>query len=169
MDNSKIRAITEWPQPMSLKGLRGFLGLTGYYRKFVCHYGLIAKPLTNMLQQGNFSWTPESLAAFTNLKHALTTTPVLALPDFTKQFVMETDASGIGIGAVLSQDGHPIAYLSKALSGRNLSLFTYDKEMLTIVFAVQNWRPYLLGQQFRIVTDHKPIKFFLEQRITTPQ
>ncbi|KAM1111179.1 hypothetical protein ACFX19_010480 [Malus domestica] len=107
--------------------------------------------------------------AFQALKNMLATAPVLALPDFSKQFVVETDASGTGIRVVLSQDGHPIAYFSKALSGRNLGLSTYDKEMLAIAFAVQHWRPYLLGQHFRIITDHQPIKHFLEQRITTPQ
>ena len=122
-----------------------------------------------MLKQGNFSWSTKSIKAFEALKNMLATTPVLALPDFSKQFVVETDASGTGIGAVLSQDGHPLAYLSKAFSGRTLGLSTYDKEMLAIVFAVQHWRPYLLGQHFRIVTDHQPIKHFLEQRITTPQ
>lgn len=95
MDTSKIKAIIDWP--VCIKSLLEFLGLTGYYRKFVRHYGLIAKPLTTMLQQGNFSWTPESLTAFEKLKHALVSTPVLALPDFTKTFVVETDASGIGI------------------------------------------------------------------------
>ena len=169
VDESKIKTIRDWPQPKSLKGLRGFLGLTGYYRKFVKHYGILAKPLTNMLKQGSFSWSPDSIQAFNALKHVLSSTPVLALPDFSKQFVVELDASGSGIGAVLSQDGHPIAYLSKALSDRHMGLSTYDKEMLAIVFAVQQWRPYLLGQHFRILTDHQPIKHFLEQRITTPQ
>lgn len=122
-----------------------------------------------MLQQGNFSWIADSITAFDKLKHVLATTPVLALPDFTKQFVVELDVSGIGIGDVLCQEGHPITYLSKALSGRNLDLSIYDKEMLAIVFAVQNWRHYFLGQQFRIMIDHKPIKHFLEQHILTPQ
>ncbi|TQD91944.1 hypothetical protein C1H46_022460 [Malus baccata] len=138
VDTSKIEAIINWPRPVCIKSLRGFLGLTGYYRKFVKHYGVLAKPLTNMLQQGNFLWTPESLNAFESLKQALTSTSVLALPDFTQPFVVETDASGTGIGAVLCQGGHPIAYLSKALSGRNLTLSTYDKELLAIVVAVQH-------------------------------
>lgn len=91
-----------------------------------------------MLQQGNFAWSFDSIAAFEKLKQALASIPVLALPNFTKQFVVETDFSGIGIGAVLSQEGHPIDYLSKALSGRNLALSTYDKDLLAIVFAVQH-------------------------------
>ncbi|KAM2048615.1 hypothetical protein ACFX1T_007125 [Malus domestica] len=169
VDNSKIQTIVDWPKPQSIKGFCDFLGLTGYYRKFVLHYGLIAKPLTNILQQGNFSWIAESTVAFDKLKQALATTLVLTLPDFNKQFVIETDALGIGIGVVLCQEGHHIAYLSKALSSCNLGLPTYDKDMLPIVFAVQNWRHYLLGQHFRIVTNHKPIKHFLEQRISTPQ
>lgn len=99
----------------------------------------------------------------------MASTPTLAFLDFSKQFIVETVASRVGIRAVLSQGGHPIAYLSKAISGPNLALSTYDKEMLAIVFAVQHWRVYLLGQQLWIITDHKPIKYFLEQRITTPQ
>lgn len=93
----------------------------------------------------------------------LSSTLVLALPDF------QTDASGSGIGVILSQDGHPIAYLSKALSERTLGISTYDKEMLTTVFDVQHWRPCLLGQHFYILSDHQPIKHFLEQQITTLQ
>ena len=100
-----------WPQPTSLKSLRGFLGLTGYYRKFVRNYDLIAKPLTNMLKQGNFFWTTDSLTTFTSLKLALATTLVLALPNFSKEFVVETDTFGIGIGAVLCQDSHPVTFL----------------------------------------------------------
>ncbi|KAM2238353.1 hypothetical protein ACFX1S_013617 [Malus domestica] len=122
-----------------------------------------------MLQHINFSWNTDSLIAFEKLKQALISVPALALSNFTKQFVVETDASNLGIGLVLCQERHPIAYLSKPLSGRNLHLSIYDKEMLAVVFVVQNWRHYLLGQQFRIVTDRKPLKHFLEQCITTLQ
>lgn len=94
-----------------------------------------------MLQQGNFSWKTDSIATFTKLKHALASTPILTLPDFTKKFVVETDASLIGINVVLCQDGHPISYLSNTLPGWNFALSTYNKEMLAIVFDVQNWRP----------------------------
>lgn len=112
-------------------------------------------------------WTPNSIAAFAKLKQALPSTQILALPDFSKQFAVKTDASGVN--AMLTQEGHTIAYLSKTLSGPNLALSIYDKEMLAIVFAVQHWRPYLLRQHFRIITDHKLIKYFLKQHFTTPQ
>lgn len=92
VDPAKISAIADWPKPTTLKGLRGFLGLAGYYRKFVKGFGLISKPLTYMLRKNNFVWTPAAEHAFFNLKNAMTSTPVLALPDFSKQFVIETDA-----------------------------------------------------------------------------
>ncbi|CAL9004077.1 unnamed protein product [Prunus brigantina] len=149
VDPQKIHCIQEWPQPKTLKALRGFLGITGYYRKFVRHYGLLAKPLTDMLKHDSFSWTPSSTHAFTALKQALATTPVLALPDFTQPFVLECDASNTGIGAVLSQNHHPIAYLSKSISLRNQSLSTYEKEMMAILFAVEKWRPYPLQNHHR--------------------
>ncbi|PRQ41877.1 putative nucleotidyltransferase, Ribonuclease H [Rosa chinensis] len=168
VDPEKIEAIKNWKKPMSLKGLRGFLGMAGYYRKYVKNFGIIAKALTNMLKKDNFVWTLEAETAFEELKAALCSTPVLALPDFTKKFDVECDASGLGIGAVLSQEGHPIAYLSKALAPKHLALSVYDKEMLAVVFAVEHWRPYLLGHPFRIITDHRTIQYFLNQRITTP-
>jgi hypothetical protein len=112
VDQKKIESILQWPFPSSLKSLRGFLGLTGYYKKFVHGYGQIARPLTDMLKKGAFQWTPTSESAFKELKMAMTSPPVLALPDFSKNFVIECDASGSGIGAVLMQSGCPLAYFS---------------------------------------------------------
>ena len=98
----------------------------------------------------------------------MTTPPVLCLPDFSQQFVVECDASGIGLGTILSQNSRPVAYFSEALKGSALALSTYEKEMLAIVKAVQKWRPYLLGRSFIVHTDQKSLKYLLEQRITTP-
>ncbi|KAK8696423.1 hypothetical protein V6N13_001558 [Hibiscus sabdariffa] len=112
---SNVEAIKNWKLPKTLKSLRGFLGLTGYYRKFIRNYGSISKPLTAMLKKDNFSWITEAKEAFLTLKEAMCFAPVLALSDFTQPFSLETDASSKGIGTVLTQNGRPIAYLSKAL------------------------------------------------------
>jgi hydroxymethylpyrimidine/phosphomethylpyrimidine kinase len=120
------------------------LGLTGYYRKFIRYYGMMSKPLTNLLKKGvPFVWTPNTQEAFEVLKQALVQTPVLAIPDFAKQFILETDASDTGFGAVLMQGGHPVAYLSKPVCDKNKGLSTYEKECMAIVMAVDKWRSYL--------------------------
>lgn len=137
VDPSKFQSVQEWPLPQTIKALRGFLGLTGYYRKFVKNYGVIAKLLTALLKKGNFKWTPEAEQTFYQLKDAMVNTPVLELPDFSKLFVLETDASYGGIGAVLMQDKHPLAYLSKALGPKSMGLSIYEKEFLAIILAVQ--------------------------------
>ena len=99
----------------------------------------------------------------------MTTMLVLSLLDFSRPFIIEVDASGIGIGAILMQDGRPLAYTSKTLSPSHQNMSTYDKEMLAIVRAATRWRPYLIGRRFQIKTDHKSLKYFLEQKILSPE
>jgi len=154
--------------PKNLRELRGFLGLTCYYRKFIKHYGMICRPLTNLLKKGTpFIWTCSTEEAFQLLKQALMEAHVLAILDFSKTFVLETDACDYGLGAVLMQEGHPVAYLSKPLCPRNQALSTYEKECMAILMAVEKWRPYLQHKEFLIRTDHKILLYLTEQRIHT--
>jgi hypothetical protein len=152
-DPRKIQAMLDWPAPLYVTKLRGFLGLTGYYRKFVKHYGTLAKPLTNLLKKKQFAWDQTTQKAFQSLKTAMSTTPVLALPNFSKQFIVETDALDMGLGAVLMQDDRPIAFLSKPLSANNKFLSIYKKYFLALIMAVDRWCPYLQRQEFIIKTD----------------
>lgn len=132
------------------------------------NFGKIAKPLTDMLKRDNFTWSEESIVAFEALKQALITAPMLSLPNFCKPFVVETDASGKGIGAVLMQDKHPIAYISKSLGPKQQAMSIYERELLAIVYAIQKWSTYLTHGHFIIKTDQKSIKYLLEQRLNTP-
>jgi hypothetical protein len=118
---------------------------------------VIAKPLTSLLKKKALEWSDEATASFLELKQAMISTPVLRLPDFRKLFVVETDACDSGIGAVLVQDQHPIAFLSKPLTKQHLSLSNYDKEFLALLMAVERWRPYLQHAEFLIKTDHQSV------------
>jgi hypothetical protein len=164
-DPSKTAAMLNWPVPTTVTELRGFLGLTGYYRRFVKGYGYIAKPLTQLLKKKQFQWCSEAEQAFNALKQVMASTPVLALPDFTIPFIVETDASDGGVGAVLMQKDQPIAFLSKALGPVHQKLSIYEKEFLALIMAVERWRPYLQRQEFIIRTDHKSLSYLCEQSL----
>lgn len=161
--------MSQWPVPSSPKQLCGFLGLTGSYRRFVHHYAQIAEPLTQLLRKEKFAWSPAAQTAFDNLKQAMIVTPMLALPDFSVPFVVETDSSGFGMGSVLMQRGHPIAYFSKQFCPKLLRSLTYIRKLHTITTAVKCWRQYHLGHAFVILTDHKSHQELMTQPVQSPE
>ncbi|KAA0036455.1 Ty3/gypsy retrotransposon protein [Cucumis melo var. makuwa] len=148
VDPDKIKAIADWPCPTNIREIRGFLGLTGYYRRFVQHYGSIAAHLTQLLKKGGFKWNEEAEEAFLKLKTAMLTLPVLALPSFDHPFEIETDASGYGVGAMLVQSKRLIPFYSHTSSMRDRARPVYERELMAVVLSVQRWRPYLLGEKF---------------------
>lgn len=166
-DPAKIQAMVDWPTPKSLKGLRGFLGLTGYYRKYVTSYGTICRPLTDLLIKDALKWNDEAELAFAALKSAMSSTPVMVLSDFTKEFIVETDAIHSDIGAVLMQEGRPISYFSKVLAPKHRGKSIYEKEYLALLNAVDKWRHYLQFKHFVIRTDHHSLKYLMEQKVTS--
>ena len=129
----------------------------------------MAQPLIALCKVArSIKWSEEAESAFVALQEAMTAAPVLTLPNFSQTFVIETDASSKGIGAVLMQQGHPIAFISKALSEKHQKLSTYDKEMFAVFFVVKKWHHFLMGRHFIIRTDHKPLKYLLGQKVSTP-
>lgn len=142
--------------------------MTGYYRKFINHYGLVSKSLTDLLKKDGFIWSSLAEMAFLQLKNAMTTAPISALPNFNLSFILETYASGVGIGVVLQQEVRPIAFLSKALCPKNQTLSIYEREFLVVLMAVQKWRGYLQGHKFIIKTDQQALKYLLDQKSLSP-
>uniref|UniRef100_A0A8I6X987 Reverse transcriptase domain-containing protein n=1 Tax=Hordeum vulgare subsp. vulgare TaxID=112509 RepID=A0A8I6X987_HORVV len=166
-DPTKTEAMAQWPMPTNVTELRCFLGLTGYYRKFVQHYGMIAKPLTNLLKKKAFQWATEAQTAFDLLKKAMTSMHELTLPDFSKPICIETDACDSGIGAVLTQEGHHVAYYNKSLGPAKQKLSIYEKEFLAIIMAVERWRSYMCRGPFVIKTDHQSLCHLETQALTS--
>jgi hypothetical protein len=152
--------------PKTVKAFRGFLGLTGYYRKFVHGYGLITAPLMALLKREAFHWTPAATTAFEALKTTLTKTLVLQLPNFEESFIVDCDASGSGFGTALHQDHEPIAFFSRQVAPQHAKLAAYERELISLVKAVRHWRAYLWTQEFVVRTDHFSLKHLLDQRLS---
>ncbi|TYK29736.1 Transposon Tf2-9 polyprotein [Cucumis melo var. makuwa] len=169
VDPEKIQSIAKWPNPTNVREVRGFLGLIGYYRRLVQHYGSISAPLTLLLKKGGFKWTIETEESFEKLKKVMMSLPMLALPRFDQPFETETDASDYEIGAFLTQSKIPIAFYSHTLAMQDRARPVYERELMVVVLAVQRWRPYLLGAKFIVKTDQKSLKFLLEQKVVQPE
>jgi hypothetical protein len=159
VDEEKVRAIQDWPSPTSVGNVRSFHGLASFYRRFVKDFSSLAAPLTEVIKKNvGFRWGEEQEKAFQIIKEKLTNAPLLSLPNFSKTFEIECDASGVGIGAVLMQEGRPIAYFCEKLSGAALNYPTYDKELYALVRALETWQHYLWPKEFVIHTDHESLK-----------
>jgi len=164
-DPKKLEAVQHFPRPKTPKNIKQFLGLAGYYRRFIPNLSKLAKPLTLLLKNDvRFEWTTTQERSFETLKQKLCEEPVLQYPDFSKPFIITTDASGIAVGEILSQGqvnkDRPIVYASRTLTDNELKYDTYEKEALAIVYCVKHFRPYLYGRKFTLVTDHKPLMWF---------
>ena len=168
-DHRKIVAVQEWPIPTNATEVRQFLGLASYYRRYIHQFADIAKPLNALTQKATaFEWTSECQDAFNSLKRKLTQAPILAYPSFHQSaspFVLQTDASAVGLGAVLEQDGHVIAYASRTLNKAEQNYSVIQKECLAVVFALKQFRHYLLGRPFRLITDHEPLQWLSAQKM----
>ncbi|GBG93003.1 hypothetical protein CBR_g58141 [Chara braunii] len=169
-DDAKVASIRDWPRPQSVTKMRSFLGMTGYYRTFDKNYSIVAAPLTDLTNLDTpWEWTDKCEAAFRHMKHALTHYAVLKLPDPDKPFVVTTDASQYGIGAVLAQQQgpklRPVEYMSKKMSSHKLAKSTYEKELYAVYKALTHWRHYLLGRFFILTTDHQTLRWMRTQPV----
>jgi hypothetical protein len=164
VDPSKVQQVMESKARTSAIEVRSFLGLAGYYRRFILDFSKIAKPMTRLLQKDHkFAWIEECEIAFRTLRTLLTTALVLAQPNIDKPFDVFCDASGIGLGCVLMQEGKVITYASCQLRKHEINYPTHDLELVVVVHALIFWRHYLLGNVCNIFTDHKSLKYIFTQ------
>ncbi|WCJ29454.1 Transposon Tf2-6 polyprotein [Euphorbia peplus] len=170
MDQKKVKAIADWPTPTNTTELRSFLGLANYYRRFIHNYSQKVASLTDLLKKNcTWTWSEECRMAFENLKSAILEKPVLALPDMSKPFEIQTDASNFALGGVIMQDRHPIAFESRKLNQAEQRYTTHEKELLAVVHCLRAWRHYLLGSKFVVKTDNTAVSHFLSQQVLTPK
>jgi hypothetical protein len=165
VDPKNVMAVVEWKRPSSVSEIRSFLGLAEYYRCFVPNFSSIAKPLTRFLEKGVlFVWSSNCEVSYQTLKNKLVSSLILALPESGKRFTVYTDASRIGLGCVLMQEGRVIAYGSMQLRKHEGNYLTRDLELAAVVFALKSWRHYLYGESCDIYTDHKSLKYIFTQK-----
>jgi reverse transcriptase-like protein/integrase-like protein/chromodomain-containing protein/p58 integrase-like protein len=172
MDPGKLRGIRDWPPPTTLKQVRGFLGFGNFYRRFIRHFSNLAKPLNDLLKKDQrFEWTDDCQKAFDELKKRFTEEPVLMMPDQSKPFQIETDASKYATGAVLTQldingDRHPVSFISKTFSPAERNYEIYDRELLAIIRALEEWRHYIQGSAHTtiVLSDHKNLTYYREAK-----
>jgi hypothetical protein len=178
MDLGKLAGIRDWPAPTTVKAIRKFLGFGNFYRQFIRHFSHLAKSLNDLLKKNQqFNWTDDCQQAFKDLKKCFTEEPVLMMPDQTKPFQIETDASKYATGAVLTQldsngDQHPISFISKTISPAERNYEIYDRELLVIIRALEEWRHYIQGSPHTtiILSDHKNLTYYWEaQKLTRRQ
>jgi hypothetical protein len=164
VDPEKVQEVMNWKPPTIVRQIRSFLGLAGYYRRFIPNFSRIAKPMTKLLKKGvKYDWSQKCEDVFHTLRQHLTTAPVLAQPDNTKSFDVYCDASGTGLGCVLMQDNRVIAYASRALRPHEQNYPTHDLELAVVVHALKIWRHYLMGAHCNIYTNHKSLKYIFTQ------
>jgi hypothetical protein len=164
VDPSKIEAVSKWQSPKSVTEIRSFLGLAGYYRRIIENFSKTVKPMTELLKSNMpYVWSDKCEASFQELKTRLTTTPVLTLPDASKDFVVYCDASRQGLECVLVQGGKVVAYASRQLQKHEENYPTHDLELAAVVHALNIWRHYLMGNKCNIYTEHKSLKYIFTQ------
>ncbi|RVW66686.1 Transposon Ty3-I Gag-Pol polyprotein [Vitis vinifera] len=165
VDHSKVEAVQEWQRPTNVFEVRSFLGLAGYYRRFVEDFSRIAAPMTRLTRKGvKFDWNEECENAFQELKRKLTTAPVLTTPISGELFTIYCDASTMGLGCVLMQQDKVVAYASRQLKQHERNYPTHDLELAAVVFALKTWRHYLYGEKFEVYSDHKSLKYIFTQK-----
>ena len=164
VDPAKVSAVERWPRPETVTQVRSFLGFTNYFRRFVSGYAEMARPLHAVLhgarkKHTKVVWNSECQKAFESLRESLVKAPVLAVPDFSRPFEVEADASDLCLGAVLLQEGHPVAYESRAFIPAERNYPTGERELCAVVHALKVWRCYLWGNRFTVRSDHEPLKY----------
>ncbi|KAK2423579.1 putative mitochondrial protein [Trifolium repens] len=165
VDPSKVEAVLNWERPRNVSEVRSFLGLAGYYRRFILGFSELALPLTRLTRKGAaFNWDTACEVSFSTLKEKLTSAPVLVIPDPSKKYIVYCDASHKGLGCVLMQEGAVVAYASRQLKPHEENYPTHDLELVAIIFALKIWRHHLYGVQFELFSDHKSLKYLFDQR-----